>query len=69
MFANVNRFNGTPFSGANIAKALGTALRNYQNAYNSYIAASTTYSFVNSLAKIAYIGLENVTSYLIGLWF
>ena len=69
LFANVNGFNGTPFSGANIAKALGTALGNYQNAYNSYIAARATYSFVNSLAKISYFGLENVTSNLIGLWF
>ena len=69
LFANVNVFNGTPFSGANIANALGTALGNYQNAYNLYIAARATYSFVNVLAKISYFGLENVTSNLIGLWF
>ncbi len=69
LFANVNGFNVTPFSDANIANALGTALGNYQNAYNSYIAARATYSFVNSLAKISYFGLENATSNLMDYGF
>jgi hypothetical protein len=62
-------FAASVAGGANIANALGTALGNYQNAYNLYIAAMATYSFVNGLAKISYFGLENVISNLIGLWF
>ena len=58
-----------PFSGANIARAVGQAANNYNNAYTTYILAKGTYEIAYTAAKVLYFVFESLTSDLIGLTF
>ena len=58
-----------PFSGANIARAVGQAANNYNNAYTTYILAKGTYEIAYAASKVLYFVFESITSDLIGLTF
>ena len=67
--SNVKNLANIPFSGANIARAVGQAASNYNNAYSAYILAEGTYKIAYAASKVLYFGFESLTSDLIGLMF
>ena len=67
--SNVKNLANMPFRGANIARAVGQAASNYNNAYSAYILAEGTYKIAYTASKVLYFGFESLTSDLIGLMF
>ena len=66
---SVGKFTGMPFSGNNIAHCIAQAASNYNNAYNAYIIAKSTYTFAYGLARAGYIVASSLLSDIIGLIF
>ena len=67
--SNIKNFTNMPFSGSNIARTVGQAVSNYNNAYTAYVLAKGTYEIAYTAAKVLYFGFESLASDLIGLMF
>ena len=64
---SIGKYNSMPFSGRNIANAMGNAFKAYNLAYNNYITSKVTYDIAYAGAKAVYFIGENLFADLFGL--